>query len=122
MKPYVGPLRAFLRLRICRIHESIMSQICPKPFPGLNLHWHRKSWKLLIIMTASSPQLRPRARAYRVFISSTFLDLSAERKAVCDALSDLNAPLAGLGVCLIPMDLQGGADAQGLRTTFFLRF
>ena len=36
MKPYVGHLRAFLRLRICRIHESIRSQICPKPFPGLN--------------------------------------------------------------------------------------
>ena len=63
-------------------------------------------------MTASSPQLRPRARAYQVFISSTFLDLSAERKAVCDVLSDLNAPLAGLGVCLIPVDLQGGADTE----------
>ena len=28
MQPYVDLLRAFLRLRICRIHECVRSQIC----------------------------------------------------------------------------------------------
>lgn len=53
-----------------------------------------------------------RPQAYRVFISSTFLNLIAERKSVREALSDLNYPLASLGVCLIPVDLQGGADSR----------
>ena len=53
-----------------------------------------------------------RAHAFQVFISSTFVDLAAERKAVRDALADLNEPLFALGVCLIPVDLQRGAAAQ----------
>ena len=41
-------------------------------------------------MTISEPQPRPRALAYQVFLSSTFIDLAAERKAVRDALAELN--------------------------------
>jgi hypothetical protein len=63
-------------------------------------------------MKSSDVPNQSRAQAYQVFISSTFLDLAAERKAVREALSDLNMPLAAVGVCLIPVDLQGGADNQ----------
>ncbi len=63
-------------------------------------------------MPVTEPQLHPRAQAYQVFLSSTFVDLAAERKAVRDALAELNIPLATLGVCLIPIDLQAGADTQ----------
>jgi Domain of unknown function (DUF4062) len=55
---------------------------------------------------------RARAQAYQVFLSSTFNDLASERKAVCAALAELNIPLASVGVCLIPIDLQPGADTQ----------
>ena len=47
MKPYVDLLGPFLRLRICRIHECMMSKIFHKSFPGFDLHYYRKSWKLL---------------------------------------------------------------------------
>lgn len=46
---------------------------------------------------------------YRVFISSTFLDLAPERRLVLQAIQDLNASLATLGIALIPIDLQRGA-------------
>ncbi len=63
-------------------------------------------------MTISEPQRRSRAEAYQVFLSSTFVDLGAERKAVRDALAELNNPLSTLGVCLIPIDLQAGAETE----------
>jgi Domain of unknown function (DUF4062) len=61
-------------------------------------------------MTISRP--KQRAQAYQVFLSSTFVDLAAERKAVRDALNELNSPLSALGVCLIPIDLQSGAETE----------
>jgi len=57
-------------------------------------------------------QVKTKPQAYQVFLSSTFLDLAAERKAVRDALTELNLPLSSIGVCLFPVDLQAGAESQ----------
>jgi hypothetical protein len=51
-----------------------------------------------------------RPQAYSVFLSSTFEDLAAERKAVKEALNELNFPLASLGIALVPVDLSTGAE------------
>ncbi len=55
---------------------------------------------------------RRRPIAYSVFISSTFLDLSLERRAIKEALNELNMLLAPIGVCFLPVDLQEGADSE----------
>src|SRR2546428_5321618 len=49
---------------------------------------------------------------YRIFISSTFLDLAPERKQVAQAIDDLNASCGILRVALVPIDLQRGADTR----------
>jgi len=49
---------------------------------------------------------------YRIFVSSTFLDLAPERKQVAQAIDDLNASCGILRVALVPIDLQRGADTR----------
>jgi tetratricopeptide (TPR) repeat protein len=49
---------------------------------------------------------------YKVFISSTFLDLAPERRQVAQSVHDLNASLAALGIALLPIDLERGADTR----------
>lgn len=49
---------------------------------------------------------------YRIFISSTFLDLAPERKAVAQAIEDLNGSCGVLGIAIIQIDLQRGADTR----------
>lgn len=55
---------------------------------------------------------RTRPFAFKVFISSTFEDLASERQAAKDAIAELNGPLAPLGLCLVPMDMQFGANIR----------
>src|SRR5712692_3910556 len=47
---------------------------------------------------------------FRVMVSSTFLDLAHERKAVVQALRELSVPLGYLDVAFTVVDLQGGAS------------
>lgn len=49
---------------------------------------------------------------YRVFISSTFLDLAPERKAVQTAIENLNEAAARVGIALVPIDLKRGAEPE----------
>ena len=49
---------------------------------------------------------------FRVMVSSTFLDLTHERKAVVEALRELAMPLGYLDVAFTVVDLQGGASAS----------
>jgi hypothetical protein len=49
---------------------------------------------------------------YKVFISSTFLDLAPERRLVLQAIQDLNTALTTLGIALLPIDLQRGAETK----------
>jgi hypothetical protein len=49
---------------------------------------------------------------YRVFISSTFIDLAPERRAAQMAVDNLNEASARVGIALIPVDLQRGAQPE----------
>jgi len=46
---------------------------------------------------------------FRVFISSPFLDLQAERASVKQGIEDTNQVLSTFGIALVPIDLQRGA-------------
>jgi hypothetical protein len=49
---------------------------------------------------------------YRIFISSTFTDLAPERKAVEQAVADLNSAVACAGVSLFAIDLRRGSAPE----------
>lgn len=49
---------------------------------------------------------------YRIFISSTFLDLAPERKAVEQAVEDLNSAMARAGIVLHAINLRRGAAPE----------
>lgn len=49
---------------------------------------------------------------YRIFVSSTFLDLVHERKSVVAAINDLNVALARSGIVLHAIDLREGAAPE----------
>ena len=49
---------------------------------------------------------------YRIFISSTFIDLAPERKAVEQAVADLNSAVARAGIALHAIDLRRGAAPE----------
>ena len=49
---------------------------------------------------------------YRIFISSTFNDLAPERKAVEQAVADLNSAVACAGVSLFAIDLRRGSASE----------
>ena len=49
---------------------------------------------------------------YRIFISSTFNDLAPERKAVEQAVADLNSAVARAGVSLYAIDLRRGSSPE----------
>lgn len=49
---------------------------------------------------------------YRVFISSTFVDLAPERKAAQMAVENLNDAAARVGIALVPIDLKRGAEPE----------
>ena len=49
---------------------------------------------------------------YRIFISSTFIDLAPERKAVEQAVADLNSAVARAGIALYAIDLRRGSAPE----------
>lgn len=49
---------------------------------------------------------------YRIFVSSTFLDLAPERKAVEQAVEDLNSAVARAGIVLHAVNLRRGAAPE----------